>query len=254
MSTTLSIPSTNVVELIDGGEQNPYHFFFYMIANFIQLELNYPIIYYYKKSKYAYVEELLELLPKNFIRHFEKNTELNYIPFLTSSKFKFIRFKFNTDWSIPKEYELIRLLYKDHFNPIRKENKYIYISRNDAKIRRVKNEECLVNVLKIFGFDVIIMSELSVKDQMKVFSESDIVIAPHGAGLAFSVFSNKDLTLLELFCDKEGKQHYQHIAWYLNIDYYKFYCEPIENEFGNNDMIVDINRVIGFLNLHPKFK
>ena len=248
----VSIPSTNIVELIDGGEKNPYHFFFYMISNFIQLELNFPIIYYYKKSKYEYVEQLLELLPKNFIRHYEKKDEYKYIPFLSSSKFKFIRYKFHSDWSMPNEYNLIRQLFKDHYNPILKKKKFIYISRNDAKLRRVNNEELLMNVLKIFGFEMIIMSKLSAKEQINIFAESDIVIAPHGAALAFSVFSNKDLTLLELSIDKEGKQHYQHIAWYLNLDYYKFQCEIIDNEFGEKDMIVDINRIVGFLTLHPK--
>ena len=59
-------------EIIDGGEDNVYHFLFYMISNFLISNINNDIIYYYPNKNGCKVSEgFLSLLPSNFHRHLD---------------------------------------------------------------------------------------------------------------------------------------------------------------------------------------
>ncbi len=74
----------------------------------------------------------------------------------------------------------------------------IYISRNDAGYRRVLNEASLLNYLDRYGFERILLSQLSFSDQLELFATADVVLAPHGAGIANVVFSPPGCTVIEL--------------------------------------------------------
>lgn len=74
----------------------------------------------------------------------------------------------------------------------------VYISRSTATGRRVINEADVLEALTPFGFVAYNLENLSFSDQVRLFSQAKIVIAPHGAGLANIMFS-QNLVLLELF-------------------------------------------------------
>lgn len=74
----------------------------------------------------------------------------------------------------------------------------IYISRKDARYRRVINEEEVETFLQRAGFEIIEMSKLSFFEQIKVCSEAKIVVGPHGAGFSNIVFCQK-AKVLEIF-------------------------------------------------------
>jgi capsular polysaccharide biosynthesis protein len=244
----MNINSDNIVELINGGDYNPYHLLFYMLSNFRMIDFNTPIIYYYPSSSNTLVEQMLGMLPNHFIRHTEKESTLNYKPFLPTSTFKVQRPYFH-DWTLPYDYDFIRSLFAPYYQTIRQKGIFIYISRSDAKCRRIINEPELLNELIPMGFIPIVMSDLSVHSQMNVFSQSDIIISPHGAGMAFMVFGSSETTVIELNKRSPNSRHYSHIAWHLEMDYYKILCEETSDK---NDMIVDINRLVNFLKVHPK--
>ena len=73
----------------------------------------------------------------------------------------------------------------------------IYISRKDALYRKVINENEVEDYLKRSGFELLQMSEFPFSEQVKIFSEARIVVAPHGAGLTNTVFCQK-ASILEL--------------------------------------------------------
>lgn len=73
----------------------------------------------------------------------------------------------------------------------------LYISRAGARVRRVVNEEAVLAVLRPLGFRVVRLEELPFAEQVRLFQTAEIVVAPHGAGLANVLFASP-LTVVEL--------------------------------------------------------
>lgn len=65
----------------------------------------------------------------------------------------------------------------------------VYVSRIDAPVRRVINEELLCSELSTSGFESYVLSEHSVADQIRLFYQADLVVGPMGAGLTNIAFS-----------------------------------------------------------------
>ncbi len=55
------------------------------------------------------------------------------------------------------------------------------------------------SVLEEYGFETIIPEELSIEDQIALFSQADIVVCPHGAGSTNSIFLKEGAAFIELF-------------------------------------------------------
>lgn len=95
----------------------------------------------------------------------------------------------------------------------------IYISRADARWRRVTNEAAVIDMLAGDGFEVYELETLSQSEQIELFYDAEIVVSPHGAGLANLLFS-PEAAVVELFptpyfepyyyllCQSLGLQHW----------------------------------------------
>lgn len=112
----------------------------------------------------------------------------------------------------------------------------VYISRSDAIERRVVNEPAVVSMLREYGFESYRLEERSVAENARLFSEADLVVAPHGAGLADIVFS-EDCAVVELFGSKV-KQPYELLAETLGLEYGSVICEP-----RSTDIVVDVDEL-----------
>jgi capsular polysaccharide biosynthesis protein len=99
---------------------------------------------------------------------------------------------------------------------------YIYISRKNAKKRRIINEEELTTLLRHYKFDIIYTEQLSLADQVAIFKNAHIVISSHGAGLSNIIFMNKKNTVLEINTNnlEESNTLYNIIAQINDLDYY----------------------------------
>jgi capsular polysaccharide biosynthesis protein len=67
----------------------------------------------------------------------------------------------------------------------------VVISRGDAPgthRRRVVNEPAMIDALSKFGFEAHNLGMLTLAEQIKLFSEAEMVVGPHGAGFANMVF------------------------------------------------------------------
>jgi capsular polysaccharide biosynthesis protein len=73
----------------------------------------------------------------------------------------------------------------------------IYISRAGAKIRRLTNEADLVKVLGDYGFTAYRLEDLSLAEQVRLFSRACMIVAPHGAGLTNMIYADR-ARLLEI--------------------------------------------------------
>ena len=115
-------------------------------------------------------------------------------------------------------------------------NNRIYISRQSATRRRVKNEAEVVDMLGSHGFERYVLEDLSVADQIELFSNADMIVAPHGAGLANIIYSESSV-VIELFGDSKKTTFYR-LAELLDHEYHY-----LHNSTAYNDLVVDVNQL-----------
>jgi len=96
----------------------------------------------------------------------------------------------------------------------------LYVSRNDARNRRLLNEDAVMSRLEPLGFRKVAMTGLRVADQAALFRNARVIITPHGSGLTNMVFSNPGTVVIELFQPAYMNSCYWAIADFLQIDYY----------------------------------
>lgn len=100
-----------------------------------------------------------------------------------------------------------------------REYRRIYISRADAKRRKVKNEQEVMGFLKSCGFTCVVLEGLTVAQQARIFYSADIIIAPHGAALTNLVFAKPRAKVIELFSPLWVRHTYWWISQQMNLDY-----------------------------------
>ena len=223
-------------EIIDGGENNVYHFLFYMISNFlISNDINDTLVYYYPNKNNCKISEgFLALLPPNFIRHLIKDPTIDYISFMNA-------IPIYDDVCIPESYFLIRDIFKDHYSKTLIKGKYVYI-RREGLSRKLYNEADVTACMILLGFDAINLENYDIKDQIKIISEAEIIVSPHGAGLSYTVFCNKDATVIEIYGDSLKKRHFLHIAHVLGHKFLRF-DDVIFHDGMNENMTVNIEKL-----------
>ncbi|RFP62212.1 MAG: DUF563 domain-containing protein [Limnothrix sp. CACIAM 69d] len=90
--------------------------------------------------------------------------------------------------------------------------KYLYLSRSEARYRRVLNDEQVQESLKNLGFASISLGELSICQQANLLAGAEVVVAPHGAGLTNLVFCQPGTKVLEIFPHRYRQQYYWALA------------------------------------------
>ncbi|WP_282154075.1 glycosyltransferase family 61 protein [Ruegeria atlantica] len=89
----------------------------------------------------------------------------------------------------------------DSIVPVRpKPHQKIYVTRRSAGNRRILNDDEVSEFLETRGFKVIEAEKLEVREKIKLFSEAKTIVAPHGAGLANMIFSDRP-NIIEFFAD-----------------------------------------------------
>ena len=120
----------------------------------------------------------------------------------------------------------------------------IYISRSKASQRKILNEDEVFEFLSEKNFHRVYLEELLLKDQIKLFKNARMIIAPHGSGLTNIVFSNSGTKLVEIFSPTYMEPCYWRLANALELDYsYILGRENVEN----HNIIVDIEKLKNIL-------
>ena len=74
----------------------------------------------------------------------------------------------------------------------------LYVTRRLARCGRFTNEQELEPILLDHGFEIIEAERLSFIEQVRLFSQAEVVTGPHGAGLTNILFA-ESCKVLELF-------------------------------------------------------
>lgn len=121
--------------------------------------------------------------------------------------------------------------------------KFIFISRSKASIRHLINENEVLEKLKPYGFVCCRPEEMSLRDQVALFSQVEMVVAPHGAGLTNLVFSEPGTTVVELFPSVEAVMPcYAALCEKLELNYHSILSK--QTPLPNNHFCVDSDEVL----------
>lgn len=118
---------------------------------------------------------------------------------------------------------------------------HVYLSRNRYEGRRISNESALLEVLEKYDFHTVYPEELSVPEQISLFRNAEVIVSPHGASLASTIFC-RQVTLIEIFNQNYGTPTFFLIAKLLGF--------PYQHLLGTNPLLSDKEKQnVGLANL-----
>lgn len=118
----------------------------------------------------------------------------------------------------------------------------IYISRKKAA-RSIVNEEAIEPLLKYHGFEFLLLEDLPLNQQAEIFSQADVIIGAHGAGLTNTIYSNPNTFVGEI-APRDVNPCYFGLAKQFGLCYKRFYAE----ESPDRRLTVDVSAFQKWLN------
>ena len=95
----------------------------------------------------------------------------------------------------------------------------LFVSREDAKDRRLVNEEEIFALCRRQGFEKVLGSRLSCREAVEAFSRAEIVVGVCGASMANIVFAPPRCRVVNLVSEEMGALWYWDLANVLSLPY-----------------------------------
>ena len=107
----------------------------------------------------------------------------------------------------------------------------IYIDRSDSSHKhcQVINNNEIKKFLKLKGFKILKLSNLSFKKQIDIFSNSKLIVGPHGAGFSNLVFCRKNTKVIEIKPKNHPNKVYETISKINKLNYNSIKLRHIKN-------------------------
>lgn len=173
---------------------------------------------------------------------------IRFVGTLGAAKIGDLRLPEHTDFLFDHDPLAIQALgerLRNHFGNGSKAKRRIFISRRKAQMRRICNEEQLRPLLAAAGFETIVAEDLTFAEQARIFSETEILIAPHGAGLTNMILMPPRGKIYEIAPRAEhGITHcFFTLADAAQHEYFYSFATPSgrSHQPYNDDLIVDIS-------------
>ena len=112
----------------------------------------------------------------------------------------------------------------------------LYLSRQSAKLRRVRNGDDLERALQMSGYKVLEASDTNHPEQIARFASARIVVAVHGAGLTNLLFCRPGTHVVEIFPANFVKSPYWWICRQLGLNHI-----PVIGGPGDYDQHFDVD-------------
>ena len=114
----------------------------------------------------------------------------------------------------------------------------IYLSRKGERSRHILNEEEYLPLLRENGFEVINCAQLALEEQIRIFSEAQCVVAPHGAALTNILYAPPEAKIFEIFEPESIRQCYWSMSVTLGHDYHFGVGTSVVNPSGEANLSV----------------
>lgn len=103
-------------------------------------------------------------------------------------------------------------------DPPAENSRRIYVRRGVSK-RTVLNEDHVLALLELAGFEAVSMDGRSIGEQAALFASAEVVVATHGAALANLVFSRPGTAVIELMGTNTASTAFAYLAWRRGLQY-----------------------------------
>lgn len=100
-------------------------------------------------------------------------------------------------WISPRYLKHLRQQVKKLAKPAQPTRR-LYFSRRKAKVRQLVNEAELLDVLQARNFEIVFAEDLSMKDQIQILAEAEVLVMPIGGASAASLFLPDGALMVEL--------------------------------------------------------
>ena len=213
----------DAITMLAGIQENYYHWMMFVLARF-----NSTVI---RHGREMLSTEPVALLPEEILGYQVDSvkilSELHQIRHKTVGKKSFVKVKnlifpmiFRQGGLIPHEFirEPLGVIAERLKTPDQKSRK-IFISRKDTKNRVLSNEDEVAALARICGFETILLSGMSLAEQISLFASASHVIAVHGAGLTNIVFCQSGTKILEIHMDKYVNWCYRRLSAFYGLEY-----------------------------------
>tara|TARA_B100001057_G_C22744034_1_gene909015 strand:- start:95 stop:1165 length:1071 start_codon:yes stop_codon:yes gene_type:complete len=127
--------------------------------------------------------------------------------------------------------------------------KKIYIDRSDSQYNHCKiiNDDEIKNHLRKRGFKIIKLSKFNLRKQISIFKNCNLVIGPHGAGMANLIFCKRNTKVIEIQHFGHPNKVYQRISKFNKLKHHFIMLKKIKNE-KKGDMFLEVRRLKNYLN------
>ena len=121
------------------------------------------------------------------------------------------------------------------FPPKNNNKNFLYISRRNAKWRKIINEGDFYPDFEKNGFEIIDFENLPVIEQIRKMQTCKKIIAPHGSGLVNLIFAAPKTSIIEILQKNISKDlmdvylKYKKITFYKKINHHLFEADLVDN-------------------------
>jgi len=129
----------------------------------------------------------------------------------------------------------------------KKQTKKVWISRKNSPTRNIINEDEVFLILK--GWTMAKLETMSFQDQMNLFAEAEVVVAPHGAGLVNLLWCYPKTKIVE-FQDIEmlSKKVYPLLAHHLDLEHKTYTTNTVPVTTEDNKKPAGVKRKSDLVN------
>ena len=110
----------------------------------------------------------------------------------------------------------------------------IYIRREDANYRKILNEADLIDKLRKKGFEIINPQHFDILEQMKIFSNAEVIVTPHGSNMSNLIFCQKGTKIIEIrpelknMYEQNISNRYKNIAHNLDLEFQTIKADSVD--------------------------
>ncbi|NQT91380.1 MAG: glycosyltransferase family 61 protein [Lentisphaerae bacterium] len=131
----------------------------------------------------------------------------------------------------------------------------VFVSREPARSRRLANRDEVADTFREFGFVEVVAGELSIPDQVDLFSGARQMAGVHGAGLANIIHMKSPGLIVEIVNEEHRHSCFFNLASALGHDSIVLQCPTTGNRDNNPkyyDMQVPVEKLRGYLDRYSR--
>ena len=173
---------------------------------------------------------------RNLIKSICKMREIEIkFSFIDDNFYKFENSLLPQFFSIDTSIKILKFFIEKIFYKIETPNfgKKIYIRREEANYRKIINEADLIDKLRNKGFEVINPHHFEILEQMKIFSNAELIISPHGSNLSNIIFCKEGTKVIEISpsfnnaYEQNISNRYYNLSKILNLNFSKVVADSV---------------------------